>query len=79
VVQNEKKKYRLGESTLIDVIIAQDRLDSALLSHVQNRQTYATQLARLRLQTGTLLTFDNQQAAVDVFRFTTLPGDIGTD
>lgn len=79
VVENEKKKYRLGESTLIDVIIAQDRLDSALLSHAQNRQIYATQLARLRLQTGTLLAFDDQQVAVNAFRFVTLPGDTGTN
>lgn len=55
VVENQQQMYRLGEATLIDVIVAQDRLDQALISHVRNRQLYAASLVRLRFQTGTLL------------------------
>jgi outer membrane protein TolC len=79
VVANEKKKYQLGESTLIDVIVAQNRLENSLSSHVRNRQSFAVELARFQLQTGTLLAFDGTKAVVKPSRLVTLPGVTETE
>jgi outer membrane protein TolC len=51
-VDNETEKYRLGGSTLLDVITAQDGLTSATLSQVDGRLRYAVAAARLRFETG---------------------------
>ena len=54
-VENEKKKFRTGMSTIIDVIEVEDRLRQARLSSVSSRRDYANSLANLRYATGTLL------------------------
>lgn len=53
-VENEKVKHRLGLATLFDVILAEDRLTSALLGAVNTRLSFAVALARLRFETGAL-------------------------
>ncbi len=53
-VENEKVKNRLGLATLFDVILAEDRLTSALSSAVNTRLSFAVALARLRFETGAL-------------------------
>ena len=54
-VVNEEKKLRAGQSTLIDVIIQQDRLTSARRQEVAARLGLALALAELRFATGTLV------------------------
>lgn len=73
VVENEKKKFRLGMSTLFDVILAEDRLTGALKGHVQSRLRHAEALVRLRFETGTLLMFKGGEIVVREKRFTTVP------
>ncbi len=54
-VKNEGSKFRLGSSTVIDVILSEDGLTNALLSDVAGRQAYATALNRLQFELGTLV------------------------
>lgn len=67
-VENEKKKFRLGMSTLLDVIDIEDRLLSARLNQVLIEQRYANALAEFRFQTGTLIIFQGEQHSVDITR-----------
>jgi outer membrane protein len=53
-VESEQLKYRLGTSTIFDIITAQDALTSATLAEIDARARYAAALARLRYETGTL-------------------------
>lgn len=54
-LDNERKKFQQGFSTLFNVILFQDRLTQALTRSVIARQRVAAALARLRHETGTLL------------------------
>lgn len=68
-VESESTKRRMGMSTLIDVINMQDRLTNALLAEVQVRQSYANAIARLRFETGAIVTpvADGFEIAIDDF------------
>lgn len=52
---SEQRRYRLGTSTIFDIINAEEGLTSATLSEIDARARYAVSLARLRHTTGTLL------------------------
>lgn len=54
-VENEKRKFRLGMSTLFDVILAEDALTSARLSEIAGQLAYAVAIARLRYEAGAIL------------------------
>jgi len=54
VVENEKQKFRLGVSTQIDVVFAEDALTNALVNDIATRAAYATAVAALRLESGAL-------------------------
>ena len=71
-VENEKKKLRLGMSTLFDVIIVEDRLRNAQLSEVTAQVRYAQALARLRFETGALI-IEGGDLAAQVEALTTIP------
>ena len=70
-VDNEKKKFRMGLATLIDVINVEDRLTEALLRRVAGQQRYAGALVQLRYETGTLAPPD--APPFDLDRVTTVP------
>jgi len=71
-VENEIEKHRLGSATLIDVILAEDRLTSTQLAAVNAYLNYALALATLRFETGTLVEVD-ATIAVDADRFLRRP------
>lgn len=71
-VDNEKKKLRLGMSTLFDVTTVEDRLTSALLGEVSARQRYAQALVRIRFETGLLMNQDGDLGA-QIQNLTTIP------
>lgn len=52
---SEDERYRAGESSLLDSILTQDLQTTALVNYAQAQQQYASLLARLRYETGTLL------------------------
>lgn len=71
-VEHEKKKLRLGMSTLFDVTLVEDRMTNALLAEVNAQVRYARALGRLRFETGTLLVEDGGVEA-QVRALTSLP------
>jgi outer membrane protein len=54
-VDNEKKKFRLGSTTLFSVNQAEESLTSALLAMIDGHREFAVALATLRFETGTVL------------------------
>ncbi len=54
-VENERKKYRLGFSTLIDLINLQDRLTLANTTYLSNQSQFMNALAQLRFEIGYLI------------------------
>lgn len=54
-IRNEMQKFRLGVTTVFEVIQSQDALTNAQLTRISAQRTYADALLSLRLQTGTLL------------------------
>ncbi len=63
-VENEKRKFQLGMSTLFDVILAEDALTNARLSEIAGQQAYAVAIARLRYETGDILTVNGSSLTV---------------
>ncbi|MBI4799482.1 MAG: TolC family protein [Desulfarculus sp.] len=70
---DERIKFQLGISTILDVIQVEDQLTSALLNQVAALQGYASALARLRYETGTLLSGDPRTASLSRESLTTPP------
>lgn len=74
-VANEEKKYKLGISTLIDVINTQDRLTSAYLNRTAAQLSYAAAVAQLRFATGTLLDLSEKDRTILMKNLMTVPGE----
>ena len=72
-VQNEKKKFQHGLSTLLDVIIVEDHSTSARLNEIQSRLDVASAMAQLRFVTGTLLGGKEDAVSVGENELTTIP------
>ena len=70
---DERTKFTLGTSTILDVIQVEDQLTTALLNEVTARQAYASALVRLRYETGTLISGDPQSASLERMSLLTLP------
>jgi outer membrane protein TolC len=71
-LENEREKLKVGNSTLLNTIETEQNLTNALLQVISARQQYATSIAQLRFDTGTLL----PHTAQSVFNrddFLTLP------
>ncbi len=54
-IESEHERFKSGETSLLDAILTQDYQTSALVTYSQARQVYASLLAQLRYETGTLL------------------------
>ena len=54
-VSDEWQKLQIGLSTMLDVILIEDRLTQSLLSEVEAELSYALAVAQLRFETGTLI------------------------
>jgi len=63
-VEDERQKLQLGLSTIIDLVLIEDRLTRSLLDEISANLSLASALARLRFETGTLVT--GQFPALDV-------------
>ena len=74
-VANERKKYRLGFSTLIDLINLQDRLTSANRVYLSNQSQVMIALAQLRFEMGLLIEgdVDTAKASARLDLLTTVP------
>ncbi|MCA1610165.1 MAG: TolC family protein [Acidobacteria bacterium] len=56
-IRNSFEQYRSGEISLLDAILTERDLTSALLDSVSARQTFASDVTRLRFETGSLLPY----------------------
>ncbi|MEP6767997.1 MAG: TolC family protein [Acidobacteriota bacterium] len=56
-IRNSFEQYRSGEISLLDAILTERDLTSALLDSVSARQTFASDITRLRFETGSLLPY----------------------
>lgn len=70
---NEKEKLHRGMSTVIDIITMEDRLRNALLGEVRSHQNYADALVRLRFETGTLLSGDENGYSIEAGTLRSVP------
>jgi outer membrane protein len=64
-ITNEATKYKLGMSTIIDVITTANHLDQAKLTEVTNHLNYANAIIALRYETGTILVKEKDQYRVE--------------
>ena len=55
VYQNEQLRFQNGLTTLLNLIIFQERLTFAQLEYINNQQQFAIAISNLRYETGTLL------------------------
>jgi outer membrane protein TolC len=77
-VGDEWEKLQIGLSTIVDLILTEDRLTQSLLDEIDARLNYATAVARLRFETGTLVGDSGSDRpdparAVDLERLTRAP------
>lgn len=63
-VKNEQTKYRLGTSTMIDVLSVNDRFLMARLNNIAYLLGYFNALARLNFEIGTLIAEDNSLQSI---------------
>lgn len=76
VFTNEQYKFQNGLTTLLNLILLQERLTFAQLDYIQSQQQYAVAISNLRYETGTLFTSnstDSNTAIFDETVFYTLP------
>ncbi len=72
-IDAENERFRLGQSSLIDTILTQQLRTSALLTYASARQQYASLLAQLRFETGTLVEEGPEGSAVRKEDLLTVP------
>ncbi|MEO8624656.1 MAG: TolC family protein [bacterium] len=77
-VDNELRKFRLGTSTVFDIILAEDNLTNALLGDVAGLQGYATAIARAQYEMGTLVTGERKVPTVNVAGLLQAPSIVAT-
>jgi len=63
------QRFQIGDQTLIDTILAEESLTQDRLTLVRLWQAYLSGLARLRFETGTLVSFTGTAIAPDQVRF----------
>jgi outer membrane protein TolC len=73
-VQKERKKLKLGESTVIDLIDVDDRLTVAFLKEVSAKRSYANAVIRFRFETSTILSSpERDDFSINMKELTTVP------
>ncbi|HVN77208.1 MAG TPA: TolC family protein [Thermoanaerobaculaceae bacterium] len=60
----ETEKFKLGESTAVDILLTEDNQLSQLLTLVSARQTFAGLMTQLRFATGSLVSYKIENDAV---------------
>lgn len=73
VFADERKKYRLGLATVLDLLTAEARLTADELGVIDARRRLAQALASYRFETATLLGTDGDAQRVTITSLTTLP------
>lgn len=71
--ENEQMRFQNGLTTLLNVIIFQERLTNAELQYLQANQEFANSIVVLRHETGSLISQDNQGFTINLDRFYSIP------
>jgi outer membrane protein len=61
VFRNEQFKFQTGLTTLLNLILFQERLTFAQLGYIQSQQQFAVAISNLRFETGTLYPSEQNQ------------------
>jgi outer membrane protein TolC len=72
-VDNERTKLKSGLSTIIDVILTEDRMTSARLNEIAEQARYAESVARLRFEAGMITEAEGDGARVDEAHLSAIP------
>lgn len=72
-ILDEQQRLRLGDSSLVDVILTEQQTTAARSALVQAQQDYASLLARLRYEAGLLVTTTGGQSNVAFDNLMTVP------
>lgn len=70
---NEQVKFQTGLTTILSLILFQERLTSSELQYLQAYQQFANAIVILRHETGTLISQDNRGFAIDQKAFYIIP------
>jgi outer membrane protein TolC len=73
VFANERKKYRLGLGTVLDVLTAEGLLTNAQLDEISAHRLLAQALVNYRFETGTVLDASGDAQSLTLKSLTTLP------
>lgn len=73
VFENENFKFKNGLTTLLNLILFQERLTFAQLDFIQNQQQFAMAISNLRYETGTIFSEKQNEQAVTLDLFYMLP------
>ncbi|QNS41683.1 TolC family protein [Chryseobacterium manosquense] len=71
--ENEQLKFKTGLTTLLNVILFQERLTSAELEYLKSQQSFASAIINLRHETGTLVEGDENGYLVRKENYYTIP------
>lgn len=71
--ENEQLKFKTGLTTLLNVILFQERLTSAELEYLKSQQSFASSIINLRHETGTLIEYSNNGYLVRKENYYTIP------
>jgi len=72
-LQGENEKLRLGSSTVIDSVFAEERLTNSRSGLIDARLQQALGLAQLRFESGTILSGDSESPKIERENLVTLP------
>ena len=75
VFSNEQIKFQNGLTTLLNLILFQERLTFAQLDYIQNQQQFAIALSNLRYETGTILPEEGAGNSFDSAILYSLPSE----
>lgn len=77
VFRNEQTKFQNGMTTLLNLILFQERLTFAQLEYLQAQQQFANAIIDLRFETGTLISMNENgvTANIDRLNFYTIPNN----
>ncbi len=72
-LSSQRERYRLGSSSVVEVLTLEDRLNTALLNQVQAELNYATALVQFRFAIGAIVDPEKPVQVIDPQLFLTLP------
>ncbi|MFK8007120.1 MAG: TolC family protein, partial [Saprospiraceae bacterium] len=73
VFKNEQFKFQNGLTTILNLILFQERLTFAHLDYIQNQQQFAIAISNLRYETGTIFSEKLNGNTINLDLFYTLP------